>query len=143
MSGSPGTGGSNPRKFSEKIALHNQKQAEETRAFEQLMTDLNVSRVNTLRSGVSYWWTLLMTWNGGGGGLCDVTEARLIFMDLSGSLVAFLGGKKTTKIPKAKWSKARENQHPGRIQAWKPPMDLFYLIAGNGKCVWSLVACKY
>lgn len=48
MSGSPGTGGSNPRKFSEKIALHNQKQAEETRAFEQLMTDLTVSRVNTL-----------------------------------------------------------------------------------------------
>lgn len=45
MSGSPGAGGSNPRKFSEKIALHNQKQAEETRAFEQLMTDLTVSRV--------------------------------------------------------------------------------------------------
>ncbi|XP_060899412.1 CREB-regulated transcription coactivator 3 [Labrus mixtus] len=45
MAGSPGTGGSNPRKFSEKIALHNQKQAEETRAFEQLMTDLTVSRV--------------------------------------------------------------------------------------------------
>lgn len=48
MSSSPGTGGSNPRKFSEKIALHNQKQAEETRAFEQLMTDLTVSRVNSL-----------------------------------------------------------------------------------------------
>uniref|UniRef100_A0AAY5EIZ8 CREB regulated transcription coactivator 3 n=1 Tax=Electrophorus electricus TaxID=8005 RepID=A0AAY5EIZ8_ELEEL len=31
--------------FLEKIALHNQKQAEETRAFEQLMTDLTVSRV--------------------------------------------------------------------------------------------------
>uniref|UniRef100_A0A3B3T893 CREB regulated transcription coactivator 3 n=1 Tax=Paramormyrops kingsleyae TaxID=1676925 RepID=A0A3B3T893_9TELE len=45
MSGSPGSAGSNPRKFSEKIALHNQKQAEETRAFEQLMTDLTVSRV--------------------------------------------------------------------------------------------------
>ncbi|XP_051564907.1 CREB-regulated transcription coactivator 3-like isoform X2 [Myxocyprinus asiaticus] len=45
MSGSPGSSGSNPRKFSEKIALHNQKQAEETRAFEQLMTDLTVSRV--------------------------------------------------------------------------------------------------
>ncbi|KAM6981130.1 CREB-regulated transcription coactivator 3 [Aplochiton taeniatus] len=45
MSGSPGAGGSNPRKFSEKIALHNQKQAEETRAFDQLMTDLTVSRV--------------------------------------------------------------------------------------------------
>jgi len=48
MSGSPGTGGSNPRKFSEKIALHNQKQAEETRAFDQLMTDLTVSRVRAL-----------------------------------------------------------------------------------------------
>ncbi|KAL7833509.1 hypothetical protein AOLI_G00284690 [Acnodon oligacanthus] len=44
MSGSPGSSASNPRKFSEKIALHNQKQAEETRAFEQLMTDLTVSR---------------------------------------------------------------------------------------------------
>ena len=53
MSGSPGTGGSNPRKFSEKIALHNQKQAEETRAFEQLMTDLNVSRVNNVSSSWS------------------------------------------------------------------------------------------
>ncbi|XP_018110863.1 CREB-regulated transcription coactivator 3 isoform X2 [Xenopus laevis] len=36
---------SNPRKFSEKIALHNQKQAEETRAFDELMSDLTVSRV--------------------------------------------------------------------------------------------------
>ncbi|KAA0723625.1 CREB-regulated transcription coactivator 3 [Triplophysa tibetana] len=45
MSGSPGSSASNPRKFSEKIALHNQKQAEETLAFEQLMTDLTVSRV--------------------------------------------------------------------------------------------------
>lgn len=56
MSGSPGTGGSNPRKFSEKIALHNQKQAEETRAFEQLMTDLTVSRVNTLNFQLVYQW---------------------------------------------------------------------------------------
>ncbi|MGH0167001.1 UNVERIFIED_CONTAM: hypothetical protein FKN15_011767 [Acipenser sinensis] len=44
MAGSPGSGGTNPRKFSEKIALHNQKQAEETRAFEQLMTDITLSR---------------------------------------------------------------------------------------------------
>uniref|UniRef100_A0A8C4T8R6 Transducer of regulated CREB activity N-terminal domain-containing protein n=1 Tax=Erpetoichthys calabaricus TaxID=27687 RepID=A0A8C4T8R6_ERPCA len=49
MSGSPGSGGSNPRKFSEKIALHNQKQAEETRAFEQLMTDITLSRVQFQR----------------------------------------------------------------------------------------------
>lgn len=45
MAASPGSGNANPRKFSEKIALHTQRQAEETRAFEQLMTDLTLSRV--------------------------------------------------------------------------------------------------
>uniref|UniRef100_A0A3Q3W9I7 Transducer of regulated CREB activity N-terminal domain-containing protein n=1 Tax=Mola mola TaxID=94237 RepID=A0A3Q3W9I7_MOLML len=35
---------SNPRKFSEKIALHNQKQAEETAAFEEVMKDLSITR---------------------------------------------------------------------------------------------------
>uniref|UniRef100_A0A3Q0SUK5 Transducer of regulated CREB activity N-terminal domain-containing protein n=1 Tax=Amphilophus citrinellus TaxID=61819 RepID=A0A3Q0SUK5_AMPCI len=35
----------NPRKFSEKIALHNQKQAEETAAFEEVMKDLSITRV--------------------------------------------------------------------------------------------------
>ncbi|XP_072404934.1 CREB-regulated transcription coactivator 2-like isoform X2 [Chiloscyllium punctatum] len=38
-------GGNNPRKFSEKIALHNQKQAEETAAFEEVMMELNNSRL--------------------------------------------------------------------------------------------------
>ncbi|XP_069839925.1 CREB-regulated transcription coactivator 3 isoform X2 [Dendropsophus ebraccatus] len=45
MAASQASSSSNPRKFSEKIALHNQKQAEETRAFDELMTDLTVSRV--------------------------------------------------------------------------------------------------
>ncbi|XP_005989790.1 CREB-regulated transcription coactivator 3 isoform X1 [Latimeria chalumnae] len=45
MSGTPASSSANPRKFSEKIALHNQKQAEETRAFQQLMSDLTLSRV--------------------------------------------------------------------------------------------------
>ncbi|KAM4748583.1 CREB-regulated transcription coactivator 3 [Rhinophrynus dorsalis] len=45
MASSSASTSSNPRKFSEKIALHNQKQAEETRAFDELMTDLTVSRV--------------------------------------------------------------------------------------------------
>uniref|UniRef100_A0A8C6SLH8 CREB regulated transcription coactivator 1a n=1 Tax=Neogobius melanostomus TaxID=47308 RepID=A0A8C6SLH8_9GOBI len=34
----------NPRKFSEKIALHTQKQAEETAAFEEVMKDLSITR---------------------------------------------------------------------------------------------------
>ncbi|KAM9311897.1 CREB-regulated transcription coactivator 3 [Gastrophryne carolinensis] len=45
MAASQASSSSNPRKFSEKIALHNQKQAEETRAFDELMSDLTVSRV--------------------------------------------------------------------------------------------------
>lgn len=40
----------NPRKFSEKIALHNQKQAEETAAFEEVMKDLNVTRAARVRA---------------------------------------------------------------------------------------------
>lgn len=33
----------NPRKFSEKIALHNQKQAEETAAFEKIMQEVSAA----------------------------------------------------------------------------------------------------
>lgn len=40
----------NPRKFSEKIALHNQKQAEETAAFEEVMKDLNITRAARVRT---------------------------------------------------------------------------------------------
>ena len=39
----------NPRKFSEKIALHNQKQAEETAAFEEVMKDLDITRAARVR----------------------------------------------------------------------------------------------
>ncbi|XP_015741585.1 CREB-regulated transcription coactivator 1 isoform X2 [Coturnix japonica] len=41
----------NPRKFSEKIALHNQKQAEETAAFEEVMKDLSLTRAHRNHSG--------------------------------------------------------------------------------------------
>lgn len=36
---------SNPRKFSEKIALQKQRQAEETAAFEEVMMDIGSTRV--------------------------------------------------------------------------------------------------
>lgn len=42
----------NPRKFSEKIALHNQKQAEETAAFEEVMKDLSITRAARVRAEV-------------------------------------------------------------------------------------------
>jgi len=44
----------NPRKFSEKIALHNQKQAEETAAFEAILRDVSAAtrvRPQLLTSG--------------------------------------------------------------------------------------------
>ncbi|KAK6466980.1 CREB-regulated mRNAion coactivator 2-like [Huso huso] len=41
----PGSGPSNPRKFSEKIALHNQRQAEETAAFQEVMMDISSTRL--------------------------------------------------------------------------------------------------
>uniref|UniRef100_A0A8C6TAS8 Transducer of regulated CREB activity N-terminal domain-containing protein n=1 Tax=Neogobius melanostomus TaxID=47308 RepID=A0A8C6TAS8_9GOBI len=41
-----GTGASNPRKFSEKIALHTQRQAEETAAFQEVMMDISSTRVS-------------------------------------------------------------------------------------------------
>lgn len=44
----------NPRKFSEKIALHNQKQAEETAAFEEVMKDLNITRAARVRQHHGY-----------------------------------------------------------------------------------------
>lgn len=43
----------NPRKFSEKIALHNQKQAEETAAFEEVMKDLNITRAARVKNFIS------------------------------------------------------------------------------------------
>ncbi|XP_028984498.1 CREB-regulated transcription coactivator 2 isoform X3 [Betta splendens] len=40
-----GSGASNPRKFSEKIALHTQRQAEETAAFQEVMMDISSTRL--------------------------------------------------------------------------------------------------
>uniref|UniRef100_A0A8C5IY85 Transducer of regulated CREB activity N-terminal domain-containing protein n=1 Tax=Junco hyemalis TaxID=40217 RepID=A0A8C5IY85_JUNHY len=41
---SAGAGASNPRKFSEKIALQKQRQAEETAAFEEVMMEICSTR---------------------------------------------------------------------------------------------------
>lgn len=50
----------NPRKFSEKIALHNQKQAEETAAFEKIMREVSdatnkVCRLSPIYSAIASW----------------------------------------------------------------------------------------
>lgn len=48
---SAGAGASNPRKFSEKIALQKQRQAEETAAFEEVMMEICNTRVSAARPG--------------------------------------------------------------------------------------------
>ncbi|MGH0180834.1 UNVERIFIED_CONTAM: hypothetical protein FKN15_005342 [Acipenser sinensis] len=59
----------NPRKFSEKIALHNQKQAEETAAFDEVMKDLSITRA--ARETTS---SLIPAAHNTGGSLPDLTN---------------------------------------------------------------------
>lgn len=56
----------NPRKFSEKIALHNQKQAEETAAFEKIMQEVSVAtskvrKINYTLNHKKFWCTKIVT----------------------------------------------------------------------------------
>uniref|UniRef100_A0AAQ4RT82 CREB regulated transcription coactivator 2 n=1 Tax=Gasterosteus aculeatus aculeatus TaxID=481459 RepID=A0AAQ4RT82_GASAC len=48
-----GAGASNPRKFSEKIALHTQRQAEETAAFQEVMMDITSTRLQAQKIRLS------------------------------------------------------------------------------------------
>lgn len=45
---------SNPRKFSEKIALQKQRQAEETAAFEEVMMDIGSTRLQAQKLRLAY-----------------------------------------------------------------------------------------
>lgn len=49
----------NPRKFSEKIALHNQKQAEETAAFEKIMREVS-DATSKVRNVFLFFWNLFL-----------------------------------------------------------------------------------
>ncbi|XP_042354449.1 CREB-regulated transcription coactivator 1 isoform X3 [Plectropomus leopardus] len=74
----------NPRKFSEKIALHNQKQAEETAAFEEVMKDLSITRAARLQLQKTQY--LQLGPNRGqyyGGSLPNVNQLGSSSMDMS------------------------------------------------------------
>uniref|UniRef100_UPI0037E78E4F CREB-regulated transcription coactivator 1 n=1 Tax=Semicossyphus pulcher TaxID=241346 RepID=UPI0037E78E4F len=74
----------NPRKFSEKIALHNQKQAEETAAFEEVMKDLSITRAARLQLQKTQY--LQLGQNRGqyyGGSLPNVNQIGNSSMDMS------------------------------------------------------------
>ncbi|XP_062034909.1 CREB-regulated transcription coactivator 1 isoform X4 [Lepus europaeus] len=82
----------NPRKFSEKIALHNQKQAEETAAFEEVMKDLSLTRAARLQLQKSQYLQLGPSRGQYyGGSLPNVNQIGSGTMDLPFQPGGFLG----------------------------------------------------
>ncbi|XP_064208461.1 CREB-regulated transcription coactivator 2 isoform X1 [Anguilla rostrata] len=87
-----GSGASNPRKFSEKIALHTQRQAEETAAFRAVMMDITSTRlqaqkVRLARSQGPYY----------GGSLPNVNQIGRNASDLQGALHSNLDSSRSTR----------------------------------------------
>ncbi|KAK9961590.1 hypothetical protein ABG768_009367 [Culter alburnus] len=88
----PAPGTTNPRKFSEKIALHTQRQAEETAAFQQVMMDLTSTRVQAqkvrlARTQGPYY----------GGSLPNVNQIGRNASELQGSFHSPLDSSRSTR----------------------------------------------
>ncbi|XP_028280861.1 CREB-regulated transcription coactivator 2 isoform X2 [Parambassis ranga] len=87
-----GSGASNPRKFSEKIALHTQRQAEETAAFQEVMMDITSTRLQAqklrlARSQGPYY----------GGSLPNVNQIGRNPQDFQGSFPSTLESNRSTR----------------------------------------------
>ncbi|XP_067367842.1 CREB-regulated transcription coactivator 2-like isoform X1 [Channa argus] len=87
-----GSGASNPRKFSEKIALHTQRQAEETAAFQEVMMDITSTRLQAqklrlARSQGPYY----------GGSLPNVNQIGRSPQDFQGSFPSTLESNRSTR----------------------------------------------
>ncbi|XP_064031127.1 CREB-regulated transcription coactivator 1 isoform X4 [Pogoniulus pusillus] len=94
----------NPRKFSEKIALHNQKQAEETAAFEEVMKDLSLTRAHRLQLQKTQYLQLGQSRGQYyGGSLPNVNQIGNSAMDLpfqhNGALAEALGAVPVSLTP--------------------------------------------
>ncbi|XP_035991502.1 CREB-regulated transcription coactivator 2 isoform X1 [Fundulus heteroclitus] len=87
-----GSGASNPRKFSEKIALHTQRQAEETAAFQEVMMDITSTRLQAQK--------LRLARNQGpyyGGSLPNVNQIGRNPQDFQGSFQSSLESNRSTR----------------------------------------------
>ncbi|XP_072249558.1 CREB-regulated transcription coactivator 2 isoform X2 [Leuresthes tenuis] len=87
-----GSGASNPRKFSEKIALHTQRQAEETAAFQEVMMDITSTRLQAqklrlARTQGPYY----------GGSLPNVNQIGRNPQDFQGSFPSTLESHRSTR----------------------------------------------
>uniref|UniRef100_A0AAV2MFS6 Uncharacterized protein n=1 Tax=Knipowitschia caucasica TaxID=637954 RepID=A0AAV2MFS6_KNICA len=90
--GGPSTGASNPRKFSEKIALHTQRQAEETAAFQEVMMDISSTRLQAQK--------LRLARNQGpyyGGSLPNVNQIGRNPQEYQGSFSSALDSSRSTR----------------------------------------------
>ncbi|KAI7812321.1 putative CREB-regulated transcription coactivator 2-like, partial [Triplophysa rosa] len=88
----PNHGASNPRKFSEKIALHTQRQAEDTAAFQEVMMDLTSTRIQAQKVRLSrtqgpYY----------GGSLPNVNQIGRNMSELQGSFQSPLDSCRSTR----------------------------------------------
>ncbi|XP_041843664.1 CREB-regulated transcription coactivator 2 [Melanotaenia boesemani] len=87
-----GSGASNPRKFSEKIALHTQRQAEETAAFQEVMMDITSTRLQAQK--------IRLARNQGqyyGGSLPNVNQIGRNPPDFQGSFPSTLESSRSTR----------------------------------------------
>ncbi|XP_038137096.1 CREB-regulated transcription coactivator 2 isoform X1 [Cyprinodon tularosa] len=87
-----GSGASNPRKFSEKIALHTQRQAEETAAFQEVMMDITSTRLQAQK--------IRLARNQGpyyGGSLPNVNQIGRNPHDFQGSFQSGLESSRSTR----------------------------------------------
>ncbi|KAK7158388.1 hypothetical protein R3I93_009564 [Phoxinus phoxinus] len=130
----PNHGGSvpsNPRKFSEKIALHTQRQAEETAAFQQVMMDLTSTRVQAqkvrlARSQGPYY----------GGSLPNVNQIGRSASELQGSFHSPLDSGRSTRhhglvervhrdrhfvSPSRPYRRHMDNPHSSAVYLTPPP----------------------
>ncbi|XP_051922727.1 CREB-regulated transcription coactivator 2 isoform X1 [Hippocampus zosterae] len=90
--GPPAAGVGNPRKFSEKIALHTQRQAEETAAFHEVMMDITSTRLQAQK--------LRLARNQGpyyGGSLPNVNQIGRGPQDLQGAFPPSLDSARSTR----------------------------------------------
>ncbi|KAM4579920.1 CREB-regulated transcription coactivator 2 isoform 1-T1 [Odontesthes bonariensis] len=86
-----GSGASNPRKFSEKIALHTQRQAEETAAFQEVMMDITSTRLQAQKLRLS------RTQPYYGGSLPNVNQIGRMPQDFQGSFPSTLESHRSTR----------------------------------------------
>ncbi|XP_026172457.1 CREB-regulated transcription coactivator 2 isoform X2 [Mastacembelus armatus] len=87
-----GSGASNPRKFSEKIALHTQRQAEETAAFQEVMMDITSTRLQAQKLRLARSQGLCY-----GGSLPNVNQIGRNPQDFQGSFPSTLESNRSTR----------------------------------------------